>query len=239
MAITFDFASGTSTGAGAAALTLTSTHIVANQSNNILLVNLGMRVNTTSGTSVTYSGIGATQQNLTFLNGFNSSIGSRTEIWYLTNPTQGTGGSGTIVSTLGAVSKYNQNSATYYGVDTASPFGISGTQTATSTTPSITLTTTNANAYILGHLSIRADTADTFSVTSPNTTSRGFFGTVGGAAATNNQSYIFDRTTTTAGSYPISGTITASDEFSYQAWEMKEFVGGLGTTGRGYITGWN
>jgi hypothetical protein len=224
MAITFDSASGTSASATSASFS----HVIANQANDLLMVGLGIRTQASTGSTVTYSGTGASQQNLSFYAGYNSSVGARSEIWYLTNPTAGTG---TITVTLAATSKFSVNSESYYGVDQNNTFGASGNSTATSTSPNISLTSTVDNSYIYNNISIRAETA-TFTAAGSNTV-RGNFGTAGGAAAANNRSYAADLATTTAGAYTVSGTLSSSTEHVYQAVEIKPFV--VTAFGRGYV----
>jgi hypothetical protein len=211
MAIVFDSGSGTNFNAASASYT----HIVADQPNKFLIVGVTIRTTTSSGTGVSYGG-----QQLTRLDSVTNSTNVRNEIWYLAMPPTG---SNTLSVSLNSSSKTSVESTSYYGVDTSSPWGASGTQSTSSTAAAVSVTTTTANSYVYNHVAGRTNIGITFTATSPNT-KRADFATDGGAAASNAHGVANDLSTTTAGLYIASGTWSTSIAFHNWGVELKPFT---------------
>lgn len=136
-------------------------------------------------------------------------------IFYLQNPT--TGANNVITTTPGANRNYG-GSISLLGVATSSPIGATNTATGTSSTPSISLTTTQANSWIIAILNIGAQ--PTVTVTGTNQTQRYQVDHVAGGLRANGTT----QTTTTVGSYTSSWTLSASNAWTVTAIEVKELV---------------
>lgn len=206
------FISGTSTNGSASSFTFA--HNIPTTSNAILFVDIGLRTTTSSGTGVTYSGVNMTR--LADLN--DSGANDRQEIWYLLNPPTG---NNNVIVTLAASSKAAIGAVSYNGVNQTSPFGVSGTSNAANTAPTITFTTTTDNSWIFAAMSGRTPTTWTPAATQTNRVNDA---STGAGASTNVMEIADDKTTTTAGSYTVSGTLGATVSYCYIAYEFKPFI---------------
>lgn len=119
---------------------------------NIIVVGTGTRANTSSPqnrdiTGVTYNGVALTKA-VDFDNSVGGSDRINVEIWYLVNPASGS--NNVVVSTYGAVQSLVYGAIVLSGVSTASPIDAVGTgATASSNSPSSTVTTTAANSLVI------------------------------------------------------------------------------------------
>lgn len=202
------FITGTSTNGNASSYTFA--HNITGTDHGIIFVGVGLRTTTSTGITVTYAGTNLTK--LTTMD--DSGANDRNELWYLLNPASG---NNNVVVTLAAASKAAVGAITYNGVRQDNTFGASGTSNAANTTPNITLTTTYPNSWILNTMSGRTPT--TFTGGGSNTV-RFSDASTGGAGSSNVMEVGADLTTTTTGSYNVSGTLGATVSYVYFAQEF-------------------
>jgi hypothetical protein len=110
------------------------TQTITSAPNTIIVIGFGEFLAGTGVSSVTIGGVSAT-----FLRRDSEPHNIFTEIWYLANPPSGLQ---TITSTLGTSAVSGVGSVTYAGVNVASPVDFQAGNSATSTTPSVTFTST-------------------------------------------------------------------------------------------------
>lgn len=130
--------------AGTAGTTITNSGFtVANNSNRILIVSAGVQSAAQTISGITWNGVETFTQAVTLDNG----AGTRTEIWYLVNPTATTAD---IVTTWSSsVNRRGAGVYSYYNVNQASPIGVTNTASGTSTTTTGTITPTTAGSLIV------------------------------------------------------------------------------------------
>lgn len=169
----------------------------------------GFRNRTVS--SVTYNGVAMTSANARAVNG----AAYYTEIWYLLNPATG---SHNVVWTLSGTDAPTFGVVTFTGGATSNILGNVATNTGTSASPSASITTGTANSIIFSGCYINNTSASTATTTGTNQTKRwglvdSKYGSEGSCGST--------QTTTTAGSYTNSYSIT-STAWTISAAEFKE-----------------
>jgi archaellum component FlaF (FlaF/FlaG flagellin family) len=91
---------------------------------------------------VNYDGVPMTQIGSTVNNGGSASV----SLWYLVNPSTGTN---TVSITLAAVTNVAAGAVSFTGVNQTDPIDVSNSATGTSLTPSVSLTTTTDEAWII------------------------------------------------------------------------------------------
>ena len=171
-----------------------SAFTVAGNSNRILIVSAGQQDLTgvpgeISG--VTWNGV----ENFTRAVFLENGSGTRSEIWYLVNPTATTAD---VVTTWGGAS--NRRGAgvySYYNVNQVSPIGITNTDSGTSTTTTGTITPTTS-----GSLIVDVEISDS-SAAGTDTLTAGWTSIIGGA----NKSF--------GSQYALTPTINASNNMFY------------------------
>ncbi len=110
-----------------------------NNNGNYLLVAISETANTVTG--ITYNGVAMTQIGTSV---HNTVSGRYIWLWGLLNPPQG---SNTVAISGGA--NFSVGCLSLSGISFASPFSGVATNDVTSPTPSVTVTTTQANAYVI------------------------------------------------------------------------------------------
>ena len=120
--------------------TISWSHTTTVNPNSIMIVNVSSVSKSVS--SVTYNGVSFTK-----LTTLACSAGCNHEIWYLLNPASGVN---TVVVTLSASDHFVASSTSYFNVNQTTPFGTLGTNTGTSSGPTVTFNTvTNELVYDL------------------------------------------------------------------------------------------
>jgi hypothetical protein len=175
MALAYDSASGLQSNSG----TVHTLSHTCSGSNRLLVVYV-MISNARSIVSITYGGVDMTLKT-------SKIVGQSVYVYYLAAPATG---ANNVVVTIDSSSYCYPTAVSYTGVDQSTPTGNAGTSNGT--TPSITLTTTVANAWLV--MGVR-DAVDGATNAGTDTTRRWANDTQG-----------YDRTTTTTGSYAIAAT---------------------------------
>jgi len=121
-----------------------SAFTVANNSNRILIVCAGVQAAGQTISGITWNGV----ENFTRAVFLSDSVGSRTEIWYLVNPTATTAD---VVTTWGtSVTRGGSGVYSFYNVNQVSPIGVTNTASAvTGATTTGTLTPTTGGSLIV------------------------------------------------------------------------------------------
>lgn len=145
------------------------------------------------------------------------------EMWYLKSPTAGANTYS--VTVTGATDGIRVACATFTGMDTTSPLGITNNSGGSSGNPAVSITTGTANSVSVSGLSRFANTAITAST---------FTNIV--RANANNVTMTFDyNVNTTAASYTNTQTGTAAQDWVMGVAEFKTSAGGATQNGRFYI----
>lgn len=154
MAIALD---GHSKGVGSGAGPHTINHTCGGVQRLLVVVFTGMRSTTGSWSvsALTYNGVALTQQAATEQVSANRNV--RTEVWTLVNPPAG---SSYVVSVSTSVNMmgYSLAAISLTGVDQVSPVGVTGTDNGNKSSYSVGLTTTVADAWLIGGAGIRNGT---------------------------------------------------------------------------------
>jgi hypothetical protein len=109
---------------------------VGTASNRVLVV--GVSSDNQSVSSITFGGVALTQKASSFNN-------QDTEFWYLTNPS----GTGDIVVTMSGATSVVVGAYAFSGVDQTSPLPTTNTNHNNTGNPTISITTANANSWVL------------------------------------------------------------------------------------------
>jgi len=149
----YDFSSGTSppikdaqayTTSDSASTTITeSGFTVASNSDRILIVSAGVQSGGQTISGITWNGV----EDFTRAVFLSDGLGTRTEMWYLLNPTDTTADVVTTWST--SVNRKGAGVYSYYNVVQVDPIGITNTASGSSTTTTGTITPTTAGSLIV------------------------------------------------------------------------------------------
>lgn len=115
-------------------------HTVAAGNDRILVVGINKAGNTAIS-SVRYGGV-----DLTEIRSDGNSANARTSLWYLVNPAVGTAD---VVITVGLIETISAGAISLTGVDQTNPINVHDGASGSSTAPTVTLTTTNAETWIV------------------------------------------------------------------------------------------
>jgi YVTN family beta-propeller protein len=117
---------------------ITLSNFDAGTGNNRLLV-VGVSANNNNVASITFGGVQLTKKVSSFSN-------NDAEFWYLTNPS----GTGNIVVTMSGSTQAVVGAYSFFGVNQTSPLPTSATKhNSAASSPSISITTTNPNSWVL------------------------------------------------------------------------------------------
>jgi len=183
---------------GDGATTVSWTHVVGSGSNRFMVIGISIRTVTVSVLSVTVDG-----QPATFLRSDIRGTDVKGEIWYLINPNSG---SKTVTVTLSASSKACGGSVSYTGVAQTNPIDVHEGVSYGGETPSVSLTTTVNNCWIFSNLAI----SGTATVNAHGSGQVHRYYQVGTGAGPPSRAGDDgdDKSTTTAGSYAMSWTMS-------------------------------
>lgn len=137
--IAFDSASSTN-GLCILSLLCNFLHTVSPGNDRILIVGIN-KAGSTAISSVEYDGLALTE-----IRSDGNSANARTSLWYLVNPPVGTAD---IVITVGSIEIISAGSISLTGVDQTNPINVHNGASGTSNTPTLTLTTTNDETWIV------------------------------------------------------------------------------------------
>jgi hypothetical protein len=209
MAIAFDAA----TGMGFGFVTTATVAHTCTGSDRILIVATANQQGGISITSITYNSVA-----LTFIRADDGATGARSEIWYLLAPS--TGANNIIVTPSGGGTRLAVGAISLTGVTQSSPIGATNGATGSGTGPSVALTTTVANSWIVSNCASEGDTVT--STPGANETER--YQANGSSSPAASRSNVAGNTevSTTTGSYTMSNTLSASVDFGLSAIEIKE-----------------
>lgn len=199
---------GRSYTAGLSATSVNLSHTVPNDTNRLLVVNIGIHGNATSVTSVTYNG-----DSLTLAN---SQVGdSRIYQYYMVAPDVGTAN---VTVNFSGNSDYSIVAINIVGVDQTDPIGTVGGGTGSSSSPSHSITTEQADSFVVAGVAWGGRSSGAPSATGTNQTAR-----VAIDDGTNGFEYgSSTQTTTTTGSYTSSWSGGVSTGYAHGLIEVKE-----------------
>jgi len=210
-AVTDDSSSGT---------TITnSAFTVASNSNRILVVSAG-RFDAAGGdiSGVTWNGGAESFTRAVFED---DTLSSRSEIWYLINPTATTAD---IVTTWNATTgRRGAGVYSYYNVDQTTPIGVTNTDNGSSTTTTGTITPTSTGSLIVD------SEVSSSNVAATDTLTAGWTNLIGGTDRSLSSQY--DLTPTIGVSNNMFYSYPAPKGWAWCAAEIKQFVSGSDTQG--------
>jgi len=187
-----------------------------------LFVCCKLRDDANAGASaVTYNGVGLTKA-LNVEQEYSAGQWINVEWWYLANPASG---SNTVAVTYSHTLTADEVTAvTLNGVEQSDPIGASNSATGNSSGPAVSVTTEQANAWILAGIGKRRAGGGSFTPgTGTTEVADGETGTAGNADISYFDGY---ETTTTAGAHTVDATHSVTSEWTMAAIEVKETTGG-------------
>lgn len=203
------------TGSGAGPHTLN--HNCGGVQRLLVVVFSGMRNSETSWSvsGVTYNGAALTQ--LAAAEELGNSRAVRTEVWVLVNPPAGSSYQVSVSTSVSMVS-YSLAAISLSGVDQTTPTGVTGTDAGNKSSFSVGLTTTVADAWLIGGAGIRDGTRSW----TPGSGVSEIYEQASGASSTNDLVGCGDyRVCTGAGSYALDATASDSNRGVMAAVEVK------------------
>jgi methionine-rich copper-binding protein CopC len=211
------FVSSTQDISSAARTSSTFSHTVAVGDDRLLLVVTSTRGDDSVST-VTYGGSGLTLAQAT---GSGGSTGQRVEVWYMVAPA--TGANDVVVTYSGSVNPDVISAMSYTGVDQTNPIGATNGAFGVSTGPSVSLTSTVADALIVGGVSSRGGDTDPYT---PGTGTTERYDTATGTHNSSDDGATGgEESAATTGSYTFDFTQSVSDDWAIVAVEVKPTAG--------------
>jgi len=125
-------------------------HTVSAGDNRILIVNVGARGASSTNiaiSGITYGGVALTKATSGFYNGGSDAANASAEQWYLVAPAVGTGSIS--ITYTGTVSHSAATSISAFNVNQTSPLNVSGNGNGTASNPSVAVTTTVNNCFVV------------------------------------------------------------------------------------------
>lgn len=208
MAIAFDAAT---TKTNAIVSSFNFSHTTGSGNQRFLIVSI-VAQDSTSVSSVTYNGVSLTSSGARAYANFTFS-----EQWYLANPDSG---ANTVQVNLSGATAYPTATAkTYTGVAQTSPVDGTNTATANSTTPSVSVTTSVDNSWVVDSVGVRTDSGDTTLTVNGSQNQRSNF-----TSSSQERQGTSDEAKATAGSVSMDWTLASGKNWSITAMGIKEYV---------------